>query len=128
MYAGQAGHVHTLFNLPVVSFIMAVRALPGHDLPGQTPVLGALFPVMPFIVFVGTNVPFCVLFLVKPGMGPVMPDEIGIYAPLRITAVAAIPRAIDPLGRDPGVRIFLNVLSYFPKVNRDFMERISFDP
>ncbi|MFY9749538.1 MAG: hypothetical protein WAK75_09145 [Methanoregula sp.] len=57
-----------------------------------------------------------------------MPDEIGIYAILRITPVAAIPRAIDPLGRDPGIRTFLNILSHFPEVTRDFMERISCDP
>jgi hypothetical protein len=61
-------------------------------------------------------------------MCPVMPDEIGIYASLRITAVAAIPGAIDPLGRDPGIRTFLNVLSPFPEGTRDFMERISCDP
>ncbi len=103
MYAGQAGQEHTLFNLPVVSFIMAVRALPGNDLPGQTPFWGHFSLLCPLLFFVDTSVPFCVLFSVKPGMGPVMPDEIGIYAPLRITAVAAIPRAIDPLRRDPGV-------------------------
>jgi len=57
-----------------------------------------------------------------------MPDEIGIYAILRITAVAAIPRARDPLGRDHGERIFLNILSHFPEVTRDHMEWISCDP
>jgi hypothetical protein len=44
------------------AFIMSVRALPGNIVPGQTPVSGALFLAVPFIVFVGTCVPFHVFF------------------------------------------------------------------
>jgi hypothetical protein len=61
-------------------------------------------------------------------MGPVMPDEIGIYASLKITAVAAIPRAIDSLRRDPRERIFLNVFSHFAKITLNVIQRLSCDP